>query len=108
MRKISLFLIPFLLFCGCVSNPANRYAFPIKQSKYVSLKFKIPQEEIPGKTKSEVRNIMGEPAQVLEKIDNGVTNEMWIYFPQGTNNFIAIIVMFDGDKAESASYESVM
>jgi hypothetical protein len=72
------------------------------------MKFDLIQEDYIGKTKKQITEQLGQPARVLDKIDKGVNNQAWIYYPEGTNNFIAIMICFEGDVVSSASYETVM
>ncbi len=114
MLRNSMLIIMIFCLMGCVTSrkdpviTPSRYAAIDKQNEYVSMSFNLDERDFSGKTKGEVRKKLGEPATVLTRIDNGVTNEMWIYYPPGTNNFIAITVIFDGDIVKKATYESVM
>ncbi|MBI4845926.1 MAG: hypothetical protein HY810_05585 [Candidatus Omnitrophica bacterium] len=113
MKVVLTIILCCFFLNGCaatkVSEKPSRYASITKQEKYVSVKFDFDQTDLVGKTKSEVRTKMGPPEDVLKiKISGNSLEERWIYFPKGTNNFIAIIICFDGDKVSSASYESVM
>ncbi|MDD5729474.1 MAG: hypothetical protein PHV59_13020 [Victivallales bacterium] len=105
-----------MIFCllGCAASQKkpvispSRYAAIDKQNEYVKMSFPLDEADFSGKTKADVRGKMGEPANILERVDNGITNEMWIYYPAGTNNFIAITIIFEGDIVKKATYESVM
>ena len=72
------------------------------------MKFKLDDEEYIGKTRQEMIDMMGMPAQIFDKTDEGIAKETWIYYPEFSNNFVAIIISFEGEKVESASYESVI
>lgn len=62
--------------------------------------------ELAGKTKNEVKSLLGEPAQVTKNV-NG-KKESWIYYPSHTQNFIAIIVTFEEEKVKNCSYNSLI
>jgi len=111
MRRIlsaALSLVLGLSIGGCTPAYKSRYDSIKKQDSYVTMKFKIEEEKFIGKSKVQIKDMMGEPAHRLQRIDRGITNEMWIYYPEGTNNFIAITISFDGEQVKSATYESVI
>lgn len=79
-----------------------------KQKSYVSMKFEMDGEEYLGKTRQEMIDMMGMPARIFDKNDAGIDKETWIYYPEFSHNFVAIIISFKGEKVQSASYESVI
>jgi hypothetical protein len=114
MLKNFFLLSMIFLMLGCAGSrrgtgsTASRYDAIVKQNEYVSMSFTMDEKEFAGKTKSDIRAKLGEPATVLDRVINGAPREMWIYYPKGTNNFIAITITFDGDIVLEATYESVM
>ncbi len=93
---------------GCGHKFVSRYATIEKQKSYVSMKFELDDEEYLGKTRQEIIDMMGVPARIFDKTDEGVGKETWIYYPEFSDNFVAIIISFQGEKVKSASYESVL
>ncbi|MCP4650170.1 MAG: hypothetical protein GY853_08855 [PVC group bacterium] len=112
MVKQAFILFLTLILCGCApkhktpSVITNRYDSMEKQTSFVSVRFPMESEDLVGKTRSEVRDMLGTPARV--KNTGKSDGELWIYYPQDTNNFIAILVTFEGEKVKECSYESVL
>lgn len=79
-----------------------------KQKTYVSMKFEMDDKTYLGKTRQEMIDMMGMPAQIFDKTDEGIDKETWIYYPDFSDNFVAIIISFQGEKVQSAAYESVI
>jgi len=105
----------FIIICflivstgGCAPEFKSRYDSITKQDSYVSVKFGLDENKYLNKTRPEIKELMGEPANVLKKNAQGNPQETWIYYPEATNNFIAVIISFEGDKVKSAAYQSVM
>jgi len=93
---------------GCGPKFVSRYASMDKQESYVSMKFELDDKEYIGKTRQEIIDMMGMPAQIFDKTAEGAAKETWIYYPDLSDNFVAIIISFQGEKVQSASYESVI
>ncbi|MCG2710843.1 MAG: hypothetical protein L6416_00680 [Candidatus Omnitrophica bacterium] len=109
MKNYSLIALCLMVFVsGCGPKFVSRYAAMEKQTSYVSIKFKMDDEDYLGKTRQEMIDMMGVPAQIFDKTDEGIKNETWIYYPEFSDNFVAIIISFQGEKVKSASYESVI
>ncbi|MFH1093315.1 MAG: hypothetical protein V1739_04065 [Candidatus Omnitrophota bacterium] len=109
MKRYGLFALCLMVFAsGCSPKFVSRYASTEKQKSYVSMKFELDDKDYIGKTRQEIIEMMGMPAQVFDKTAEGVTKETWIYYPDFSNNFVAIIISFQGEKVQSASYESVI
>lgn len=79
-----------------------------KQKSYVSMKFELDDQEYIGKTRQEMIDMLGMPVQILDKTAEGVNAETWIYYPEFSDNFVAIIISFQGEKVQKATYESVI
>ncbi len=79
-----------------------------KQKLYVSMKFEMDEGEYLGKTQQEMVDMLGMPAQIFNKNEEGIEKETWIYYPEFSENFVAIIISFQNEKVQSASYESVI
>ncbi len=109
MKSYYLIALCLTIFAsGCGPKFVSRYASMEKQKTYVSMKFDLDDEEYLGKTRQEMIDLMGMPAQIFDKTEKGIDKETWIYYPDFSNNFVAIIISFQGEKVESASYESVI
>ncbi len=107
-------LLLALTLCGCASGtkiPAdtvpNRYASIDRQRTYVSLCFDLDTSSLLGLNRKEVEAELGKPFRI-QKPDDSQDREIWIYYPDNTNNFIAIFVSFSEDKVSDCSYQSVM
>ena len=72
------------------------------------MKFELDDEKYLGKTRQEMIDLMGMPAQIFDKTDKGVYKETWIYYPDFSDNFVAIIISFQDEKVQKVSYESVI
>ena len=113
MRTVQSLLMLCILLAGCASvrTPAtahSRYDVVQKQTSYVSVNFPADPGDLKGKTKDEVRRLMGEPSGIRKARFGEQFHERWIYYPRQTNNFVAIIVTFEGDRVRDCQYESVM
>ncbi len=111
IRSATILMLAFIL-SACASsqsslNSKSRYDSIIKQKSYVTMRFQMEEDDLLGKTKAEVKNLLGEPMRV-RKGDNVYKNESWIYYPQGTKNYIGIIIVFEDEKVKKCSYESVI
>ncbi|MFH2137038.1 MAG: hypothetical protein ABII88_00830 [Candidatus Omnitrophota bacterium] len=113
MAKAALLLILALIIGGCASSgnsansSKNRYDSIDKQTSFVSVRFPMESQELVGKTRSEIKGLLGNPARVQKK-KSPANNELWIYYPKDTNNFVAILITFVGNTVKECSYESVM
>ena len=109
MKRYCLIVICLMIFAGgCGPKFVSRYAAMEKQESYVSMKFKMDDKDYIGKTRQEMIDMMGMPARIVDKTDKGINKETWIYYPDLSDNFVAIIISFQGEKVQSASYESVI
>ncbi len=109
MMKLFLFIMFYCLICGCAGRQsAITPVISEKNNKYIFVSFDFNEKELVGKSKSQIKEILGEPLRVQKNTIPGSKNEVWIYCPKATKNFIAIIVLFDKDKVKCASYESVL
>lgn len=79
-----------------------------KQKSYTSMKFELDDAVYIGKTRQELIDMMGMPVQIFDKTSEGVEAETWIYYPEFSDNFVAIIISFQGETVQSATYESVI
>ena len=108
-----LIILALLLGTGCapkgekLSPRGNRYDGINKQTSFVSLSYPLDTEELIGKTRNQIKDLFGDPVRV-QKNPIGALSELWIYYPQDTNNVIAILIGFDGEKVKECSYEPVM
>lgn len=72
------------------------------------MKFEMDDKQYIGKTREEMIEILGLPAKVFDKKAEGSDEETWIYYPDLSDNFVAIIISFKGQTVQSASYETVI
>ena len=114
MRQAVVLLILLSVFCGCSHTRENfsvsksRYRGVSRQTEYLTMRMPVTSENIIGKSKDQVRSLMGKPARVEQQAAKGLDDEAWMYYPESTNNFIAIIIRFTGETATTCQYESVM
>lgn len=109
MKRYCLIALCLMIFAGgCGPKFVSRYASMDKQESYVSVKFELDDQAYIGKTRQEMIDMMGMPVQIFDKTAEGVDAETWIYYPDFSDNFVAIIFSFQGDKVQRATYESVI
>lgn len=108
MKKICFLLISLLFINSCTPALRSRYDTIDKQSSYVSVSFDIDGDALIGKGKSDVKGAIGEPTRILKKTNGEIIQEKWIYYPEQTNNFVAIIIIFENGYVKHTCYESVI
>jgi len=109
MKRYCLIVLCLMVFAsGCGPRFVSRYASMEKQKSYVSVKFELDTQEYIGKTRQEMIDMLGKPVQIFDKTTEGVEAETWIYYPELSDNFVAIIISFQGEKVKKATYESVI